>query len=157
VNSKFSEKVSPAAHFSDRFSWQTRLASLRSEIDPNNAALMFSNEVSIIGLTLAPFFGVQSAGRRGSHRGGHLYIQANEISNAITYYRRSHDGTIAEDERMSAGGAGSGYSSPSADRVQPRVLARGGEAGEGSGGIAVARAARNFDLHGAQMDPRGER
>ena len=41
---------------------------------------------------------MQTAGRRGSHRGGHLYIQANEIHNAITYYRRSH--TIAEDERI---------------------------------------------------------
>jgi hypothetical protein len=92
-------------------------------------------------------FDAQTAGRRGSHCGGHLYIQANEIHNAITYYRRSHDGTIAEDERIPAGGAGSGYSSPSADRVQPRAQARGGEAGEGSGGVAVAQAARNFDLH----------
>jgi hypothetical protein len=65
-------------------------------------------------------FDAQTAGRRGSHRGGHLYIQANEIHNAITYYRRSHDGTIAEDKRIPAGGAGSGYSSPSANSPMKR-------------------------------------
>jgi 6-phosphogluconolactonase (cycloisomerase 2 family) len=45
-------------------------------------------------------------------RGGHLYMQTNETRNAIVYYRRSANGTLAEIERVSTGGAGSGTFKP---------------------------------------------
>jgi 6-phosphogluconolactonase (cycloisomerase 2 family) len=51
----------------------------------------------------------EAAPRQG---GGHLYIQTNEIRNAIIHYRRSADGDIAEVERVATGGAGSGTFKP---------------------------------------------
>lgn len=45
-------------------------------------------------------------------KGGHLYIQTNEISNAIIHYSRSASGAITEVERVLAGGAGSGTFKP---------------------------------------------
>src|SRR5262249_36761878 len=45
-------------------------------------------------------------------RGGHLYIQTNEIRNAIAHYRWSTNGRLAEVERVPTGGAGSGTSKP---------------------------------------------
>jgi 6-phosphogluconolactonase (cycloisomerase 2 family) len=43
---------------------------------------------------------------------GHLYIQTNEIQNAIIHYHRSANGTLSEVERCSTGGAGSGTFKP---------------------------------------------
>ena len=45
-------------------------------------------------------------------QGGHLYIQTNEISNAIIRYSRSASGAITEVERVLTGGAGSGTFKP---------------------------------------------
>jgi 6-phosphogluconolactonase (cycloisomerase 2 family) len=44
--------------------------------------------------------------------GGHLYIQTNEIQNAIIHYHRGADGTLTEVERCATGGAGSGTFKP---------------------------------------------
>jgi len=44
--------------------------------------------------------------------GGHLYIQTNEIRNAIIHYRRDTDGALTEVERCPTGGAGSGTFKP---------------------------------------------
>ncbi len=50
---------------------------------------------------------------RASHpHGGHLYMQTNEVRNAIIHYRWSANGTITEVERVATGGAGSGELSP---------------------------------------------
>src|SRR5215468_9815129 len=43
---------------------------------------------------------------------GHLYIQTNEIENAIIHYQRSAAGALNEVERISTGGAGSGEFKP---------------------------------------------
>jgi 6-phosphogluconolactonase (cycloisomerase 2 family) len=43
---------------------------------------------------------------------GHLYMQTNEIENAIIHYERSANGTLTEVERFATGGAGSGLISP---------------------------------------------
>ena len=45
-------------------------------------------------------------------RGGHLYMQTNEVKNVIVHYRRGEDGKITEIERASTGGAGSGTFKP---------------------------------------------
>src|SRR6478736_9470898 len=45
-------------------------------------------------------------------RGGHLYMQTNEVKNAIIHYGRGEDGKLAEIERVSTGGAGSGTFKP---------------------------------------------
>jgi 6-phosphogluconolactonase (cycloisomerase 2 family) len=45
-------------------------------------------------------------------RGGHLYMQTNEIRNAMVHYRRSANGMLAEIERIPTGGAGSGTFKP---------------------------------------------
>jgi 6-phosphogluconolactonase (cycloisomerase 2 family) len=45
-------------------------------------------------------------------RGGHLYMQTNEIRNAIVHYRWSTNGTLTEVERVLTGGAGSGTFKP---------------------------------------------
>ena len=43
---------------------------------------------------------------------GHLYIQTNEVANAIIHYERSSTGALSEVERISTGGAGSGEFKP---------------------------------------------
>jgi 6-phosphogluconolactonase (cycloisomerase 2 family) len=43
---------------------------------------------------------------------GHLYMQTNELRNAVVHYRRAADGTITEVDRVSTGGAGSGEFKP---------------------------------------------
>ena len=43
---------------------------------------------------------------------GHLYMQTNEIENAIIHYERSANGTLTEVERISTRGAGSGEFKP---------------------------------------------
>src|SRR5262249_51642477 len=45
-------------------------------------------------------------------RGGHLYMQTNEVKNAIIHYHRSGNGTLTEVERVATGGAGSGTYKP---------------------------------------------
>jgi 6-phosphogluconolactonase (cycloisomerase 2 family) len=45
-------------------------------------------------------------------RGGHLYMQTNEIRNAIIHYRWAASGTLTEVERVPTGGAGSGTFKP---------------------------------------------
>src|SRR5262245_48179595 len=45
-------------------------------------------------------------------RGGHLYMQTNEVKNAIVHYHRSATGTLTEVERVATGGAGSGTFKP---------------------------------------------
>ena len=47
-----------------------------------------------------------------NRRGGHLYMQTNEIMNVIIHYRRGEDGEITEIGRISTGGAGSGTFKP---------------------------------------------
>ena len=47
-----------------------------------------------------------------NHRGGHLYMQTNEIRNCVVHYLRSEKGEITELERTSTGGAGSGEFKP---------------------------------------------
>ncbi len=47
-----------------------------------------------------------------SRRGGHLYMQTNEIRNAIVHYRWSASGMLTEVERVPTGGAGSGVFKP---------------------------------------------
>src|SRR5580704_16333180 len=44
--------------------------------------------------------------------GGHLYMQTNEVKNAIIHYHRSANGTLTEVERVATGGAGSGTFKP---------------------------------------------
>src|SRR5215510_5673349 len=44
--------------------------------------------------------------------GGHLYMQTNEIKNAIIHYQRSGSGMLSEVERVATGGAGSGTFKP---------------------------------------------
>ena len=41
-------------------------------------------------------------------RGGHLYMQINEVRNTIIYYHRSAKGALTEVERVVSGWAGSG-------------------------------------------------
>jgi 6-phosphogluconolactonase (cycloisomerase 2 family) len=45
-------------------------------------------------------------------RGGHLYMQTNEVKNVIIHYHRSTNGTLTEVERVATGGAGSGTFKP---------------------------------------------
>ena len=47
-----------------------------------------------------------------NHGGGHLYMQTNEIRNAVIHYRRDANGMITEVERAATGGAGSGTFKP---------------------------------------------
>ncbi len=47
-----------------------------------------------------------------ARRGGELYMQTNELQNAIIHYRWSATGTLTEDERIPTGGSGSGGFSP---------------------------------------------
>src|SRR5262249_30302808 len=46
------------------------------------------------------------------HGGGHLYMQTNEVKNAIIHYHRSANGTLTEVERVATGGARSGTFKP---------------------------------------------
>lgn len=49
---------------------------------------------------------------QGMRAGGHLYIQTNEVRNAVIHYARAADGTITEVARVPTGGAGSGVYKP---------------------------------------------
>src|SRR5437899_585957 len=48
----------------------------------------------------------------GGRNGGHLYMQTNEVRNAMIHYRWAADGAIAEVERTLTSGSGSGAFSP---------------------------------------------
>src|SRR5215470_5299045 len=50
--------------------------------------------------------------RMSNGHAGHLYIQTNEIQNAIIHYHRDASGKLAEAERCLTGGAGSGTFKP---------------------------------------------
>ncbi len=45
-------------------------------------------------------------------RGGHLFMQTNEVKNVIVHYHRSASGTLTEVERVATGAAGSGTFKP---------------------------------------------
>src|SRR5262245_63563364 len=47
-----------------------------------------------------------------SQHGGYLYLQTNEIRNAIVHYRWSASGALTEVERVPTGGSGSGTFKP---------------------------------------------
>src|SRR5215468_5536820 len=49
---------------------------------------------------------------RAKGQDGHLYMQTNEVANAIIHYERKADGSITELERITTGGAGSGVFKP---------------------------------------------
>jgi hypothetical protein len=54
----------------------------------------------------------QMTGDPASAHSGHLYIQTNELHNAVVHYRRSANDTIEGVDRVSTGGAGSGVFKP---------------------------------------------
>jgi hypothetical protein len=51
-----------------------------------------------------------------NQRGGHLYMQTNEIQNCVMHYHWSASGAITEVERCPTGGAGSGTFKPISDQ-----------------------------------------
>jgi 6-phosphogluconolactonase (cycloisomerase 2 family) len=51
-------------------------------------------------------------GQHAMSGGGHLYLQTNELRNAVIHYVRAVDGTLTEAERVLTGGAGSGVFKP---------------------------------------------
>src|SRR5262245_57070452 len=62
---------------------------------------------------------------------GHLYIQTNEIENAIIHYERNAAGELKEVERISTRGAGSGEFKPiSGQESAPNAF-------EGAGSIVL--------------------
>jgi 6-phosphogluconolactonase (cycloisomerase 2 family) len=66
---------------------------------------------------------------KGQH--GHLYMQTNEVANAIIHYERKADGSLVELERVSTGGAGSGEYKPiSGQESAPNAF-------EGAGSIVL--------------------
>src|SRR5262249_56068400 len=69
---------------------------------------------------------------------GHLYIQTNEIQNAIIHYHRSANGALSEVERCLTGGAGSGTFKPiSGQESAPNAF-------EGAGSIILTSDRRVF-------------
>src|SRR5215475_5715316 len=56
--------------------------------------------------------GEQPAMRPHLNGGGHLYMQTNEVHNAIVHYRRGENGALEELERVPTGGGGSGEFKP---------------------------------------------
>lgn len=46
------------------------------------------------------------------HAMGHIYMQTNELRNAVIHYARASDGSISEVERIATGGSGSGVYKP---------------------------------------------
>jgi len=65
--------------------------------------------------------------------GGHLYIQTNEIQNAIIHYHRDANGALTEAERCATGGAGSGTFKPiSGQDSAPNAF-------EGAGSVILTR------------------
>ena len=54
----------------------------------------------------------QKMGMSNESSGGHLYMQTNEIKNAVVHYQRTAGGALKEVERAMTGGAGSGVFKP---------------------------------------------
>ena len=54
----------------------------------------------------------QKMGMSKESSGGHLYMQTNEIKNAVVHYQRTAGGALKEVERAMTGGAGSGVFKP---------------------------------------------
>jgi hypothetical protein len=78
--------------------------------------------------------------RRGemsmANRGGHLYMQTNEIRNAIIHYHWEPSGTLTEVKRVRTGGAGSGTFRPiSGEDSAPNAF-------EGAGSVILSPARR---------------
>src|SRR6201993_3665132 len=66
-------------------------------------------------------------------RGGHLYMQTNEVKNAIIHYHRSANGTLTEVERVATGGKGSGTFKPiSGQESAPNAF-------EGAGSVILSQ------------------
>jgi 6-phosphogluconolactonase (cycloisomerase 2 family) len=65
-------------------------------------------------------------------RGGHLYMQTNEVKNYIIHYHRSANGALAEVERVATGGAGSGRISPIYHIARPNHF-------EGAGSVRLTQ------------------
>jgi 6-phosphogluconolactonase (cycloisomerase 2 family) len=66
-------------------------------------------------------------------RGGHLYIQTNEVKNAVVHYHRSATGTLTEVERVATGAAGSGTFKPiSGQESAPNAF-------EGAGSVILSQ------------------
>ena len=63
------------------------------------------------GDTMSKEMGMKSTSMSNG-RGGHLYMQTNEVKNAIVHYHRSANGALTEVERVVTGGAGSGTYKP---------------------------------------------
>ena len=65
------------------------------------------------------------------HVGGNLYMQTNEVRNAVVHFRRAANGEITEVERTSTGGFGSGpYKPISGQESAPNAF-------EGAGSIVI--------------------
>jgi 6-phosphogluconolactonase (cycloisomerase 2 family) len=62
--------------------------------------------------------------------GGHLYMQTNELRNAVIHYQRSANGMITEVERIPTGSSGSGV-------FRPIYKANGPNAFEGAGSVIL--------------------
>jgi len=70
--------------------------------------------------------------RKLNGHGGHLYIQTNEVENAIAHYHRAANGVLTEVERIPTGGAGSGTFKPiSGQESAPNAF-------EGAGSVILA-------------------
>jgi 6-phosphogluconolactonase (cycloisomerase 2 family) len=64
--------------------------------------------------------------------GGHLYMQTNEIHNAVVHYRRAVNGALEEVDRVSTGGGGSGEFKPtSGQESAPNAF-------EGAGSVVLS-------------------
>src|SRR5262245_22424056 len=60
----------------------------------------------------------ESTGSMNGDEGvGHLYMQTNELRNAVVHYRRSANGAIEEVDRIATGGAGSGEFKPTSGQA----------------------------------------
>jgi hypothetical protein len=67
-----------------------------------------------------------------SGRGGHLFMQTNEIRNSVIHYHRLANGTLTEVERVATGGAGSGTYKPiSGQESAPNAF-------EGAGSVVLS-------------------
>jgi hypothetical protein len=82
-------------------------------------------------MTMAKESSMSKEMRMSKQDNGHLYMQTNEVQNAVVHYRRAANGTLAEMERIPTGGAGSGVFKPiSGQDSAPNAF-------EGAGSIAI--------------------
>lgn len=91
-----------------------------------------SNGMEEMNMSQGPAMSMHAADGDMMQQGGHLYIQTNEIRNAVIHYVRSPDGTITEVERILTGGGGSGVYKPiSGQQSAPNAF-------EGAGSVILA-------------------